>query len=330
MSKKRPMPSSFNKQGQAGGSHHHHHHQMTRRSHSRIELQEKQSLNQLPEELVEHVFEYVTDRVEDLGPLALVNKLCHACATSPSVVGRLKLRPWERFNQAHEEEGEEAASSQLGEYLRQAAQHFPGISDIELGNEDNWADFVTNAHVQMLASFASLKMLSLGNCRKLTDVRPLSSLTSLEELNLEWTEINDQSLRAIATSFTRLAKLDVFRCRSITAEGFACLSSLVSLEELNAGFTIIDNKGLRAIATSLTRLTKLDLHGCDSITAEGFSCLSSLISLEELDVQETSIDDERLRVLDSLPSLQELYLQGCNSVSAGAVKSLSVSKVLWS
>ena len=329
MSKKRPMPSSFNKQGQAGGSHHHHHHQMTRRSHSRIELQEKQSLNQLPEELVEHVFEYLTDRVEDLGPLVLVNKLCHACATSPSVVGRLKLRPWERFKRVHEEEGEEAASSQLGEYLRQAAQHFPGISDIELGHED-WADFVTNAHVQMLASFPCLKKLSLMLCREVTDVRPLSSLTSLEELNLECTKINDQSLRAIATSLTRLTKLNLCGCNSITAEGFACLSSLVSLEELNAAFTIIDNEGLRAIATSLTRLTKLNLDGCDSITAEGFACLSSLTALEELDVGYTSIDDERLRVLDSLPSLQELYLQGCNSVSAGAVKSLSVSKVLWS
>ena len=184
MSKKRPMPSSFNKQGQAGGSHHHHHHQMTRRSHSRIELQEKQSLNQLPEELVEHVFEYLTDRVEDLGPLALVNKLCHACATSPSVVGRLKLRPWERFKRVYKEEGGEAASSQLGEYLHQAAQHYPGINDIELGHEDDWVG-VANAHVQMLASFPSLKKVSLKRCREVTDVRPLSSLMSLEELDLK-------------------------------------------------------------------------------------------------------------------------------------------------
>ena len=85
----------------------------------------------------------------------------------------------------------------------------------------------------------------------------LSPLVSLKELDVDNTSIGDESLRAIATSLTRLTKLNLWDCNSITSEGFACLLSLVSLEELS----------LRWMEIS------------DTTKAEGFACLSSLRSL---------------------------------------------------
>ena len=57
-------------------------------------------------------------------------------------------------------------------------------------------------------------------------------------------------------------------------------------------------------------------------------CLSSLTLLQDLDVRETEINDEGLRVIASIPAIHTLHLQGCPSVSAGAVASLSIPNVL--
>jgi len=153
-------------------------------------------------------------------------------------------------------------------------------------------------------------------------------LTTLEELNLRLTKISDANLLAISTSLTRLTKLDLQSCRSITAAGFACLSSLTSLEDLDVCNTEINDEGLRAISTSLTRLTKLNLTACHSITGAGFACLSSLTLLQDLNVRETEINDEGLRVIASLPAIHTLDLRGCRNVSAEVVASLSIANIV--
>ena len=93
--------------------------------------------------------------------------------------------------------------------------------------------YVKNEHVQMLSRFPSLKVTSFSMCNEVTDVRPLSSLTSLQELDLCQTCINDNDLLTISVSLTRLIKLDLDTCLSITAAGFSCLSFLTSLQDLN-------------------------------------------------------------------------------------------------
>ena len=101
-------------------------------------------------------------------------------------------------------------------------------------------------------------------------------MTLLNNLDIGYTNVDDEGLLAITRSCTGLKTLNVHSCTSITDEGFASLSSLASLEELDVSGTSINDEGLRAIATSLTRLAKLDLHGCDSISVEEFTFLSSL------------------------------------------------------
>ena len=140
-------------------------------------------------------------------------------------------------------------------------------------------------------------------------------MTLLEELSVSYTKINNKGLLAMSTSLTRLTKLNLNSCNSITAAGFTCLSSMTSLEELSVFQTKINDEGLRAISTRLTRLTKLDLNSCNSITAAGFTCLSSMTSLEELSVGYTDINDEGLRAVDSLPLLKTLDLESCRGIS---------------
>ena len=140
-------------------------------------------------------------------------------------------------------------------------------------------------------------------------------MTSLEDLNVSETEINDEGLRAISTALTRLIKLNLTDCGLIPADGFECLSLMTLLEDLMVGGTMINDEGLRAIATSLTRLTKLDLGSCESITGAVFTCLSSMASLKDLNVRETNINDDGIRAVDSLPLLKTLDLDSCRGIS---------------
>jgi hypothetical protein len=50
--------------------------------------------------------------------------------------------------------------------------------------------------------------------------------------------------------------------------------------------------------------------------------------LQDLNVRETEINDEGLRVIDLLPVIHRLDLQGCSNVSDEVVASLSIPNVL--
>ena len=115
--------------------------------------------------------------------------------------------------------------------------------------------YVADEHVRLVASFPSLRSVSLVRC------------------------------------------VNLYRCKSISESGFACLSSLTSLQELNVDNTAIDDEGLAGLSRSLIALIKLGLYECLSISESGFACLSSLTSLQELDVGFTAIIDEGLAEL---------------------------------
>ena len=289
---KRPMPP-FDQQAREGFS-------PVGKMLRRFEAKEEaRSMSILPEELVEHICQFAVKEVEDVGPLALTSKQLRASVMSSSVMKELVIRTAERFHTAYDSDDDEEEQEQRVEekaallevYLRQAAEHYPLIGGVDFG-DDSDVLYVRNVHVQVVSSFRSLKRLNLQECSKVTKFTPLSSLTSIEDLDLNFTNINDEGLLAIMTSLTRMTKLDVAYCNSITAGGFACLSLLTSLEDLNLDSTNITEQGLLAITTSLTRLTELNLSNCNSIAAEGFACLSSLTSLEALFLCRMNINEQ--------------------------------------
>ena len=172
--------------------------------------EEARSMSVLPEELVERVCEFAVSEVAEVGPLALASKQLRVIAMSSCVMGELTIRTAERFS--IDEEGEDMASSLLEVYLREAAEHYPLIGAVELGGGyDGGFSYVGNVHMQIVSSFQSLKRLSLTCCDGVTDASSLSSLISLEELDLSYTSISDQNLRAISNSLTRLTMLELNR-----------------------------------------------------------------------------------------------------------------------
>ena len=224
------------------------------------------SINSLSQDELGIVFGFlVGTRLEDVVPLAEVSKAFNVAAKKPILIWGIQISMHSRFDRM---EDKDEARAKLLEYLSLISSHYVGITSVDLGSdsEDDRVFYFNNEHVQMLSNFPLLKTLDLSRCCNVTDVRPLLSLTTLEEPNLRNTRINDAGLRAISTSLTRLTKLSLRSCRSITGAGFACLSSLSSLQDLNVCKTRINDEGLRVI-DSLPAIHTLDLRGCLNVSA---------------------------------------------------------------
>ena len=152
----------------------------------------------------------------------------------------------------------------------------------------------------------------------ISDLTPLSNLTSLTYLNLSSNKILDISALSNLTSLTYL-NLSSNKISDISA-----LSGLTSLTELYLGF----GDGVGRLGKSntvsnlsplsgLTSLTKLHL---DNNSISDVSALSNLTSLAELYLSGNSISD--ISALSNLTSLTELYLSD-NSISDVSVLTLA-------
>ena len=150
----------------------------------------------------------------------------------------------------------------------------------------------------------SLKYFYLG---KGNIMSYLANLSSLEELHLPWTTIN---------------------------ESLHVLSNLVELHTLNiSNNPIFNNEGLEAIS-HCSKLHNLDLSRCSRITDTGLQVLSGL-KLRMLNLSSTSITHVGLNYLKDLTTLQELYLEWSNTsdeilqtlINFTAMKKLSIQLV---
>jgi len=206
-------------------------------------------IDRLPADVLSCVFELSVSRLEEVAPLARVSKFFNACVKRPNVLGRLELSTDGRLqrlfpdleNEKRDEEVEAAASAELGATLQQVwLGYSPFIRAIVLGSQAHIAaPYVVDGHVQLVAAFPSLRSASLALCVSVTDISPLQSLTALEKLNLRHcssipglgfaclssltslqelhvvnTVVNDESLAGLSRSLTALTKLDLSLCGS--------------------------------------------------------------------------------------------------------------------
>ncbi|KEG05179.1 putative leucine-rich repeat protein (LRRP), partial [Trypanosoma grayi] len=142
----------------------------------------------------------------------------------------------------------------------------------------------------------SLVEIVLQHCNRLTDVSPLASIETLEELNKSGCE----------------------RVRSLGA-----LGRLPVLRVLDLGCTAITDRELQNLSASRS-LVKIVLWSCRHLTD-----VSPLASIETLEVVNMSGCEEvrSLGALGRLPVLRVLDL-GCTAITDGGLWGLSVSRSL--
>jgi Leucine-rich repeat (LRR) protein len=160
-----------------------------------------------------------------------------------------------------------------GSRLRTSAPAGPGEPAIA-----KWIESL-GGHVRMAGS--RIQSASLARA-PITDaqLKHLATLTAIEKLDLEATEVGDL--------------------------GIASLAKLTHLHELNLSFTSVSDRGLVHLA-GMKNLRRLALSGL-RVSDAGFANLSGLAALQDLDLTSTAVTDEALVHISKIAALERLAL----------------------
>jgi hypothetical protein len=197
---------------------------------------------------------------------------------------------------------------------------------------------IAPASFPALARLTGLRVLSFSVAAEGSDLDFLSSLTKLENLDLEANTLlrdlaatpvpqlaalrslnvrdcdNLEAGLASLKGLTQLETLDLYGCGSLSGEGFAALSGLPRLTSIDlSACTGLSEQGISELA-QLRSLKQLHFWGC-GLSDSSAKLLASLTSLEELDLSETEIGDATLGALAALPALRSVNLTGCRQVT---------------
>jgi serine/threonine protein kinase len=145
------------------------------------------------------------------------------------------------------------------------------------------------------------------------DLKAITELTNLTELDLTNTKITDAGLQQLKV-LTTLERLGLAKT-NISDKGLENLQGLNQLKALYLDGTAVSDEGLQHIK-NLKGLNELDLDGT-SVTDEGLKLVGGLTQLWELDLANTKVTNAGLKHLQGLTQLRELDLESTEVTDAG-------------
>jgi Leucine-rich repeat (LRR) protein len=169
-----------------------------------------------------------------------------------------------------------------------------------------------------LERIATLEVLNLTHCSRITSVTSLRHCTALRELVLYGTSVTDAGIAGLACIVT-LTSLSLVRCDLITS--VSSLRHSLSLRDLdisNTGVTAAGTTGLDEIGT----LQCLKADGSAQLDA---STLRRCRSLREVDLRGSDVTDAVLTALADVSTLETLSLSFCLEVHDVSALARSVS-----
>lgn len=163
-------------------------------------------------------------------------------------------------------------------------QHMKALKSLAISNLN-----FTDAAFAKLADLNLVHLFAEGTSVTDTGVKTLAKMTSLKELQLNYTRTGDDAV--------------------------GHLSNLQSLETLGLAGTLVTDRGTAAIA-KLNNLRTLDL-GYTTIGQQGLKELSQLKNLTKIGLYNTKLKDQDLKYLAKFPQLQSLNLANTRISDAG-------------
>ncbi|MEZ6056659.1 MAG: hypothetical protein R3C01_08140 [Planctomycetaceae bacterium] len=173
----------------------------------------------------------------------------------------------------------------------------PHLVDLEITKCDS-------AALQGLAALKHLRRLKIGPDVQITDPSFLSSMTSLEILDLHKNESNIDQLLGELGPLSRLNLLDVsITSASDTGLEAFCSRPHLQLQSINLGTTRVTDKGMTTFCQQTwPNLKSIVLQGT-SITGTGVKSITNIPTLFYLDIRLTEVTrDESMTLLDSHPN----------------------------
>ena len=180
------------------------------------------------------------------------------------------------------------------------------------GHGTNGSSAGRAARLDVSGQIAAVRAGDADTCfavEPLTDAEweSLCGLAGLRELVLEQGGADDGRAEILST-LTGLERL-VLRGSPLTDKGFRRLADCRPLRDLNVPQAACTAEGVRSLA-SLPHLRSLRLGGPQLAGAEVCEAVASLSQLRSLHLIDVPIGDDGLAVLQRLPGLWNLYLDG--------------------
>lgn len=173
----------------------------------------------------------------------------------------------------------------------------------------------------------------LGNVMQIgsAGLLSLSSLSTLQELDLSYTEVTN--LESVFSSCPQLKNLSLSSCRSLKCDALAPLLSaehptLRQLTSLDASYCNLDESIIAQLLTSCSRLKHLALNGCSSVTDQLWQQLeqSHLMQLQQRSLPAAAAIDVTLDMDSPATDLMSTDETGYGSGSSSSLESLSLVK----
>jgi hypothetical protein len=189
-------------------------------------------------------------------------------------------------------------------------RELPDVEEVEITGAPSspfisakWECHVTDEGLALLKSLGGLRSLRV-TAAPVTGafLRHLPQVTSIEELNLYETDVNDEALQEIG----RCVALESLCLNDTGITDLEPLASLTQLRWLAVDGTAIDDADLDALC-SLPLLEELFI-GNTQCTSAGLACVERLSRLRLLSLDGTRIDDDAFTHIVLLPNLEELTL----------------------
>ncbi len=252
-------------------------------------------------------------RLGDLETLRILN--CRGLTDDmvASLAGLTKLRSLALTNTAITDEAVETI-----------VESFPDLVELDLSSNTG----LTGAAMKSISSLASLERLDLVQTR-FNDLhtRRLKKLENLRVLDLRGNmQAGDMTLKIIG----ELPSLAAFKHRStiVSDDGLENLAESKTLRSLLAQDFLISSESGKHLA-AIPTLESLEIFRCQGFGSEGVLALAPLDKLERLTLRDLpEVDDAALAVLAELPNIRRLYLHELPSVGDAGLAHLAAAKNL--
>uniref|UniRef100_A0A913HXS2 F-box domain-containing protein n=1 Tax=Strongyloides stercoralis TaxID=6248 RepID=A0A913HXS2_STRER len=190
----------------------------------------------------------------------------------------------------------------------------------------------------------NIEALSLGNCKKITDLTCeylgkyyitdigvmaiVNNCTLLEEINFNWNKnIQDKGITYLLSRCKNLRKLLVKGCSGLTENCFGMLAKeTFPLVHLNLMLTMATERTLNDISLRFTNLEYLNISNCNTINDNGIMTLSqSLRSLKTLEMAggELLSDLSIQFVARFCKQIKKLDIEDCSSLTDNSLYYIS-------
>ena len=199
-----------------------------------------------------------------------------------------------------------ARLGQPGQFVAGLLGRDPDIVEVRISDRETSAD--RQVELSTLSRLPFLQRLFLQReDLSPSDVESIGAIGSLTELNIASDVLTDQSLSALA-GLSHLKHLTITSQR-VSDEGLSHLTTITTLQSLDLQSTRAGGSGVQAFS----RLEHLSLGPYTD--GDDLASVGQLPRLKELVLTDSRIGDDGFRELQSLESLEMLYLTGPNSVT---------------